>query len=128
MDQHNSVRILHQNLSDLNQIADHMLQEYTHKNNIIKNGIVEKEQYRKHVRTMKGGDLSCGLCGMKGGNSITKDDRVNPRGGNFITKDNRVNSRGGNSITKDDRVNPRGGDAGCSFCGMNGGYRKKNEK
>lgn len=62
-----SVTILHQNLMDLNSLADDMIKEYNHKNNIVKNGLVKKEQIKRQINIMRGGDTGCGLCGMKGG-------------------------------------------------------------
>ena len=63
-----NVTILHQNLVDLNNLADDMITEYNHKNNIIKDGLLRKEQITRQINIMRGGyDTGCGLCGMNGG-------------------------------------------------------------
>ena len=88
----NNVNILHQNLVDLNQLADHMIKEITHKNNIIKNSFAQKEQYRQQIGIMRGGsNVACKLCAMNGG----------------------FDTGCGYCAT--------GGDSGCGYCKMKGG-------
>lgn len=106
-----SVTILHQNLVDLNGLADDMIKEYNHKNNIVKDGLVRKEQIKRQINIMRGGDTGCGLCGMKGGCDCSMKGGRDTGCGYCSMKGGSSGSRGG----KDTGCGLK--DTGCGYCG-----------
>lgn len=61
---------LHQNINNLNEIADRMVQEYNKKNKILDNGLKQCTNCETHVSILKGG--GCNTCHILGGCDCSK--------------------------------------------------------